>query len=397
MAGGSRSYEMAKRLVAKGYNVHMVTSDRELPGFKGWKEENIEGINVHWISVPYDNRMSFFYRVSSFVKFAVCGSIKSMKLQSDLIFATSTPLTIAIPGILASKKTRVPLVFEVRDLWPELPIAIGALKSKPLIWIATKLERIAYANSSYIIGCSPGMCEGVIRHGVDEANVIEIPNSCDLDSFDVGTKKGQQFRAEHPWLRDRPLVVYAGTFGKINGVGYLAKLAVEMKKIDPSVVFLAIGDGLEREAVTEFAKTNGIFEKNMFFLDKQPKKAVPAIYSAASVVMSMFLPIKEMEANSANKFFDGLAAGKPLAINYGGWQAELLKENGNGIVLDYGNVEAAARVLHELLVDEKMLKTMGENSLKLAKKNYSRDLMADRLVGVFDRALMAAKPIDHKE
>jgi len=133
MSGGTRSYEMARRLVAAGHEVHMITSDRSLNrAFQGWKEEEIEGINVCWYSNKYSNSFGIFRRLLAFFQFAFATMRKVRTMDADLIFATSTPLTIAIPGVYASKSKSVPLVFEVRDLWPELPIALGVI-SNPLM------------------------------------------------------------------------------------------------------------------------------------------------------------------------------------------------------------------------------------------------------------------------
>ena len=123
MSGGTRSYEMARRMVKKGHQVHMITSLRDGSSRSGiWKKEIIDGITVHWLSVPYDNKMSSIRRIYSFIIFAFKAGSKAISIGGDIIFATSTPLTISIPAIKAKNKLKIPMVFEVRDLWPELPI-----------------------------------------------------------------------------------------------------------------------------------------------------------------------------------------------------------------------------------------------------------------------------------
>jgi UDP-N-acetylglucosamine:LPS N-acetylglucosamine transferase len=128
MVGSTRSYEMARRLVAYGHEVHMITSWREDDGRKNWFKTEENGINVHWLPVPYSNEMGFYERIKAFVKFALGSAKKAIELKGDIVFATSTPLTIAVPGIIASKINRIPMVFEVRDLWPEVPVALGILR-----------------------------------------------------------------------------------------------------------------------------------------------------------------------------------------------------------------------------------------------------------------------------
>src|SRR5690554_854503 len=118
MSGGTRSYEMARRMVAAGHEVHMVTSYREQDANrKGWFLTEEAGINVHWYPVPYSNHMGFVQRIKAFIAFALAARKKSVELDGDIIFATSTPLTIALPAVPASRKKKIPMVFEVRDLW----------------------------------------------------------------------------------------------------------------------------------------------------------------------------------------------------------------------------------------------------------------------------------------
>ena len=169
MTGGTRSYEMARRLVEMGHEVNMVTSWREPDDRKHWFETSEAGIKVHWLPVPYSNRMGFYDRILAFLKFALRSSRLAAALDSDIVFATSTPLTIAIPAVFASYKRRVPMVFEVRDLWPEMPIAIGSLKNPFLVKAARFLEHWAYRHSSSVVALSPGMKSGVIRTGYPSA------------------------------------------------------------------------------------------------------------------------------------------------------------------------------------------------------------------------------------
>lgn len=131
MSGSTRSYEIARRLVSAGHRVSVVTSSRISDDRKGWVQSNESGIDVHWLAVPYSNRMAYGERISAFLRFAFGAARRAASLRGDVVFATSTPLTIAIPGVFAARKLKVPMVFEVRDLWPEVPIAIGALRNPP--------------------------------------------------------------------------------------------------------------------------------------------------------------------------------------------------------------------------------------------------------------------------
>ncbi|MCY1044679.1 glycosyltransferase family 4 protein [Corallococcus sp. bb12-1] len=392
MHGGTRSYELARRLVGMGHEVHMVTSDtRPQAPSRGWRETNESGIQVHWLPVPYSNSMKNSDRIRAFSNFAVNSTRRAAQLSGDVFFATSTPLTIAVPGIFASRWNSRPMVFEVRDLWPAIPIAVGALKSRSAILAAQLLEKAAYAGAAHIVALSPGMKAGVEAAGVSSEKITIIPNLCDPERFQVPASAGKEFRAKYPWLQDRPMVLYAGTLGLVNGVGYLVRLAKEMLTRDPEVRFVIMGQGREEADLHALAERLGVKDHNLFFLPSVPKAQVPAVLSAATIATSLFTDVDGMQDNSANKFFDALAAGRPLALNYGGWQAELLDQEPFGLRLPPRDVPAAADMLAKKLRDPKWLAQAGALAGRLGKERYSADTAAVRLAEVLQRAAAAAR------
>jgi glycosyltransferase involved in cell wall biosynthesis len=388
--GGTRSYEFAKRMIAAGHQVTVITSTAGLPEPHRHATEHqkleLDGIPVLSIAVPYDNTMNYRQRIRAFLRFAIAASVAAVRQPADVIFATSTPLTIAIPAILARLWQRKPMVFEVRDLWPELPIAVGAIKNPILKSMAHALEWAAYHASKHVVALSPGMADGVMRRGLKAEQVTVIPNSCDIDLFDVPPERGIAFREKHGLGKDQPLVVYSGTFGLINGAGYLVDVAVAMRSILPEARFFLVGDGAERPRILRKAAKAGVLDQNLRVLDPMPKTEIVAVQSAATVATSLFLPIPAMENNSANKFFDALAAGRPIAINHGGWQADLLRESGAGIVLPYHDPEEAARLLAAFLTDTARLEAARAAARQLAQTQFARDHLYAKL----DRVLLTA-------
>jgi len=386
MSGGTRSYEMARRFVAAGHEVHMITSSRGRNNNTfWWVEEIIDGIHVHWLAVPYSNKMSFKARVLAFLKFAMISGIKAHRVGGDVIFATSTPLTIALPAVYASRQLKKPMVFEVRDLWPELPIAVGSLKNPFLKKAAKWLERFAYKNADQVVSLSPGMADGVIKSGYPSDKVHVIPNSCDIDLFQVPQSEGQEFLNSHPELQDGPLVLYAGTLGLINGVGYLVDIASAMLKIDPTVRFLIIGDGKEQNQIRGKAANVGVLNKNFWMMPSLPKKEMPRLLSAATISTSLVINLPELWNNSANKFFDSLAAGRPIMINHEGWQADLIREKGAGLVVPPDNATQAAKMLHDFISDTDKVTKAGQAAFQLAKTRFARDDLANKLMAVLQQ------------
>lgn len=388
MSGGTRSLEMARRLVAMGHEVDLVTSDNEpAPGTpRSWRVTNEEGIRVHWYPLPYSNNMSYSQRLRSFLGFAWKSSRRAAGIPADVIFATSTPLTVAIPGAYSAWRQRVPMVFEVRDLWPDLAIVIGAIKSKPMIAAAHALERFAYRRAAHIVALSQGMKDGVVRAGIPADKVTVIPNGCDLDLFPGTEAAGRAFRAAHAWLADRPLVVYAGAVAVFNGLDYLVNLARETLRLNPEIRFLIVGQGNDRERVHGLAAAAGVLDRNLFMLDRVPKEQMPALLSAATIACSTLIDVPGTPDSSPNKVFDGLSAGKPVAVNYTGWIADLLVDNACGLALPPRDFEAAARTLVDSLANPAWLREAGRQARHVAETQFSRDVLAARLETVLKNA-----------
>jgi glycosyltransferase involved in cell wall biosynthesis len=385
MSGGTRSYEMARRLVRSGHEVHMVTSARDGAGPRA-SHSTEAGIQVHWLSVPYSNHMSYAARIAAFLRFATAATIKAASIPCDVVFATSTPLTIAIPAVVAAAKRRVPMVFEVRDLWPAVPIALGALRPPPLRWAARRLERWAYRHAESVVGLSPGMRDGVIAAGYPAERVAVLPNASDLEAFDIGPDAVRAFRAERPWLGDGPIILYAGAFGRVNGVGWLVPVARHLLGMAPGARILLIGDGAERDRLEAEARAAGVLDTNLFIEGPLPKADIPAAFRAASLAANLTIDVEALQANSANKFFDALAAGTPVLLNNGGWQAELIERAGAGIVAWRVQPEEAAARIADALADPGWAAGASAAARRLAVERFDREVLAERLERLLEAA-----------
>ncbi|MBI5442508.1 MAG: glycosyltransferase family 4 protein [Deltaproteobacteria bacterium] len=389
--GGTRSYEMARRLVRAGHQVTLLTSSAFFPKHYNLDGEvsrlECDGIQLVVVRIPYSNKLSFRRRLLVFVEFAYRASVLAAGVEGiDLVFATSTPLTIAIPGIVAKSRRRVPMVFEVRDLWPEIPISLGAIRNPLLIWASKALERCAYRSSARVVALSPGMRDGVARAGYPAERVTVIPNSSDVQNFDVPDTAGQQFLSEHPYLKRGPLVTYTGTLGVVNNARYFVDIAERMLLLDPDVTFLIVGDGHEHANVRLAAQAAGVFEKNLWMLPPLPKNEIPKVLSATTLGSSFFIDNPVLWHNAANKFFDSLAAGRPIVLNYEGWQAELVRQRKAGVVVPPNDPVTAARLIQEFVRDEHRLRQGRQAARELAMNEFNRDILAEKLRRVLEEA-----------
>ena len=383
MSGSTRSYEFCKRLVDGGHEVHVVTTSRDKVDKQAkWTVTTDAGVTIHWYPVHYSNDMGFFSRMRAFVSFSILSLFRLISLKPNLCFATSTPLTIAIPAILGRLLARVPYVFEVRDLWPKVPIAMGVIRNPIVKALAIGLEWLAYRYSAHVVALSPGMAEGVrARCKQATQRVTVIPNSSDIDLF-LKTKANPTSTIHLSWLpkalQGREFILYPGTLGKVNDIPYLVELASELGRLQYGIPILVVGDGAEKIKAIDLSKRLGILDEQIFFLPAVSKLQIPDVFRLAAAVISTTLAIEALYANSANKFFDSLASGKPICVNYGGWQAELIRKHRLGVVLSR-DTEEAANQLVDFINNPIAIKTAMRNAKMLAEVEFSRDKHFQRL------------------
>jgi glycosyltransferase involved in cell wall biosynthesis len=390
MGGGTRSYEFARRLVERGHRVDIVTADSAAPR-GSWRTTAEGGATVHWAGVQYANTMPYRQRIGAFGDFARLAAVRAAGIKQDVVLATSTPLSVAVPGVWSKRRNRVPMVFEVRDLWPAAPIAVGALRSPPMRYAAWALEAWAYRNAAHVIALSPDMAED-IRHRFPGVATTVVPNGCDVGTF--GDANGLAVRQAHRWLGDRPMILYAGTLGHVNNARYLVRLAASLSATRPDVCVVIIGDGVEARLVRQYAKDNHVLDRNLFMLAAMPKMEVAGWFAAADLGCAIFIDEPSLNPSSPNKVFDTWAAGKPAAVNNEGWIADILRGTGAGLALPPADPVAAGQQIVSFLDDADRVSKARAAARALACGQFSRDSLFE----IFEQVLIDAvcrRPSDH--
>lgn len=379
LATGTFPFVLASGLARRGHQVTVLTTD-QAAGRGGSYVTNEEGVEVHWARIAYSNKMPYWRRIVAFFAFAAWCIQHIRRLPPfDLVYAASSPLTVALPGVYASRRWRCPMVFEVCDLWPEVPIALGALRSPLSIAAARWLERFAYRNAAFVIARSPMMADGVVATGYPRERVRVVPNACDFKRFDVPGEWGRSLRQENQWLANRPLVLYAGAFGLVNGCSYIVRLAAEVQKSLPEARFLLLGRGREESLIRELAEQLGVLNRTLYIHPPVPKDEVPRFFSAADMTMSTVIDVPALHKNCANKFFDSLAAGRPIAINHEGWLADLIREHDCGLVLPAKKICKAAQMMVTALKDPTWLREAGRRAYQLGRKQFDAQKCVDEV------------------
>lgn len=377
--GGTRSYWIAKELVKRGHHVTMITSanKRHEPG-----RVDVDGIDVVYVKNPaYSNYMSALKKVWSFVAF-IRNAIKAASKEKnvDIVFATSTPLTIGAVALWLKRRKKWRYVFEVRDLWPEFPIEIGAIKNKFAIWILRKFEKRIYDKSEHVVALSPGMKEGVMKAGTPEEKVSMIPNMAKPDKFfphEPNIEVAKQFGIDLTKFN----VIHFGSMGRANGLQYIIEAAKCLRdEGDDDVRFIFMGSGATEPVIKKLSEDYSL--NNVSFLGSHKMDVVAEVVNCCDASITTFLNLPVLKTNSPNKLFDSLSAGKPIIVNSAGWTKDMVEQEHCGFYADPTNPSELANKLlfYKELKDD--LKQMGENARRLSLEVYDKDILAGKVADV---------------
>ena len=353
---------------------------------RGRRKGSVEGIDIIELELPYSNYDNFMRRSWTFLQFAWRSVMLAIRLDYDVVFATSTPLTAALPGIAARWFRRKPFVFEVRDLWPELPRAMGVLRNPLLLLIMDWLEFLAYRSAKFCVALSPGIALGITRRGIPESRVVTAPNGCDLELFAPDATQPLPHIPRLP--SDAFVAAFTGAHGIANGLHAVLDAAAELRKRGRSDIFLVfIGDGREKPALIERARREKL--DNCLFADPMPKKALAQFLCRRTNVGLMVLSNVPAfyYGTSPNKFFDYLASGLPVLVNYPGWMAEMVIAHGIGLAVRPEDPVAFAEALISMADARAVTAEMGPRARDLAHREFLRATLAQRCVSVMESAV----------
>jgi glycosyltransferase involved in cell wall biosynthesis len=373
--------------VASGHKVTIITGHYDIGGLEKssglFNRKVIDGINVRVVGIQYSNKQSFLRRIISFIMFMFCSIFTGLGTKkADIIYATSTPLTVGIPAIILKCFKRIPFVFEVRDQWPQIPIEMGLIKNSILKKVLLWLEKRIYKSSSCIVALSPGMAEGIEKVTANKKPIYVVPNSCDIELFQPDID-GSNLRKEYGW-EDKIVFLHFGAIGRANGLEFVIDVAEKVKD-HKNILFVMVGEGSEKQHLRQLILKKNL--DNVEMRDCLPKSKLPELLAACDLSMVIFADFPILQHNSANKFFDSLSAGKPVLLNYSGWQRELLENNNAGLGCDACNLDEFTKKITYFESHKNELAVMGKNSRLLAEQKFDRSKLAADVLEVLKKSV----------
>lgn len=365
-------------------NIHYATGEQV--GEKTWynNEKISEQITVHrtWTYSGYN--VNFVGRLIGYFSYVFSSLYRSLFLaKPDVIIVTSPSLFVGISAIALSKIKRVPFIFEVRDLWPESAVATGVLTNRHLINILYALEKSLYRNAKKIVALTPAFKENIERRFPEYKDKIEvITNAADFDLMQPGIKENW-VREKYDW-GDKKVFTYLGTHGVANDLMQVIEVA-EVLKENKNILFVLIGDGMQKEQLKEKAKEYGL--RNLQFIDSVPKEQIGDFINASDVCMAILKKTDTFKTVYPNKVFDYMSCKKPSLVTIDGITRKLIEDADTGLYAEPENVESLKEKIHKFIgMNEDEMQQMGENGFFFVQKNFDREKLAkkylDIIVGV---------------
>lgn len=388
-AGSARLYEFGRMLARAGHQPTLVTTfidnfSKEVPEkYRGrWiVREEIEGLKVVRVRAYSRYRGSYARRIVNFLSFTATATIAALwSGPCDVVFGTTPPPTVGVVAWLVSRLRRRPLVFEVRDLWPDAAVALGLLRNRLLIRTLTALERFLCMRAAAVIALTPGLKRRLVTgKRIDPEKISVITNGMNPADFEE-TIDGPRAKAAMG-VEGKFVVMQAGSMGASDDLDVMVRSAALFRG-DPTVHFVLVGDGDARQSLMALADELQL--ANVLFLKTRPRKDLSATLAAADILISQ-IPGFYADCALPNRLFDYLGSGRPVITTGGGDTGDVLRQGEAGLVVEPGSPEALAEAIRELRNDPDRCSLMGRRARAHVTEHYAWERIFPDYLDVYER------------
>lgn len=390
-APSARIYEMSKRWVELGNEVHVVTCfpnhptgiiPNEYKSMK-YKLENMDGIHVHRNYIYATPNKGFIKKTLGHISFMFSSVFYSMKKidKPDVIITSSPTFFSIISGYWYSLRKKADFILEIRDLWPAAMIELGVMKEGFITRILEKMEIFFYKKSKILIMVTQSFKENVVSRGIDEGKVHVITNGFNQELF-YPREKNEDLVNKYK-LQDKFVISYVGAHGISQNLGTILEVAKKLKS-NKNIEFVFVGEGAEKDKLRQIANDKKL--SNVQFIDAQPKELIPEFYNSSDLCL---IPLKNIELFKTfipSKMFEIMACGVPIVASLEGEAAQILEDSKAAIVVKPDNPEEIASAIIELINDKEKYNGMKASGPGFVVENYSRNKLAEKYLELINNA-----------
>ncbi|MCL4779478.1 MAG: glycosyltransferase family 4 protein [Gammaproteobacteria bacterium] len=398
-APASRTFEHCRAWVRSGHEAFVVTNvpnhpaGKIYPGYRNAlaQSETVADIKVYRLLTLLAANRGIVRRSFSYFFYLVMSVLAAPFLpRVDVVVSTSPQFFCGLAGYFVSRINRVPWVLEIRDLWPESIMAVGAVsRSFTLRWLVW-LANFAYRKADRVLCVTDSFKAAIMAEGIPGEKIEVIKNGVDLEFFSPERSLGPE-AGRIPGLENTQgkfVLSYVGTHGMAHGLDTVLK-AAELLRDEPDVLFLLVGDGAERG---NLLKQRDIMRlDNVVFLDQQPKTRMPAVWAVTDVSLVVLKDQPLFRTVIPSKIFESMAMMKPVILGVRGESESLLEESGAGICIPPESPAQLARAVRRLYTDPDERRNMGLAGRSFVEQNFDRKVLAARYVELLG-SVVAGRP-----
>jgi len=393
-----RAYEMAMNWVRLGHQVTMIAevpnhpSGIIPPAYRGklYQRDKLDGIDVVrvWVKASpvksFRNRMLFYL---TYMLNACVAGIFLARGDYDLVYASSPPLFVGGAALFLSWVRRIPLLFEVRDLWPESAVALGELSNPRAVAWATRLEEACYHRAHRIVVVTQGILGRLAKRGLEPGKLSLIPNGANVDMFHF-SDKGRESVRHSLQLEDHFIAIYTGIHGIAQGLDTVIE-AARILKDEPRIHILLVGDGPKRVELVELAQKYSL--PNLTMLPEQPREQIVNYLSAADIALIPLRNLDLFKGALPSKMFDAWACERPLILSVNGEARQIMEAAEGGVFAPPEDPHALADKLRQLSKQPDLCQEMGKRGRQFTIEHFSRKALAEKLAALLETTVAQSK------
>ena len=386
-APASRTYEHCKQWVQDGHQVTVVTCAPNHPrgtvyeGYlnKLFQREEKDGIQVVRIWTYVTANEGFLKRTLNYLSYMVAAVIVAPYLSNfDVVLSTSPQFFNGLAGYLVSRIKRLPWILEIRDLWPESIVAVGAITNRPIIRLLEGLELFAYRKADHLVVVTDAFKAHMLARGISPKKVTVIKNGADFSLYKK-PPHGHTNLVRELGLEGKFVASYFGTHGMAHHLETVLEAAYELREWK-DIVFLLVGDGAERSRLVTMRDEKKL--SNVLMLDQQPKENMPELWSLSNVSLVLLKKSALFKTVLPSKIFESMAMERPVILGVEGESAELVLSAGGGICIEPESSKDLAIQVLKLYRDPTLRQKLGSSGRRYVLEHFDRQVLARRFADV---------------
>lgn len=381
-APASRTFEHCRQWVRDGHRVTVVTCapnhprGQVYPGYRNrlFTREEKDGITIIRVWTYVTANEGFLKRTLNYVSYMAAAIVAAPFIQNaDIVISTSPQFFNGLAGYVVSRMKRAPWVLEIRDLWPESILAVGAIKNPFIIHLLEWLELFAYRQADRIVPVTDAFQRYIEGKGIPKEKISVIKNGADLTLYKPVT--GTNRLAESLGVQGKFVAAYLGTHGMAHHLETILYAAQRLREY-PDIVLILAGDGAERQRLAVLRNELGL--DNVLMLDQQPKEQMPWLWALSDVSLILLKKSDLFKTVIPSKIFESMAMEKPIILGVEGESADIVRAADSGYCIEPENAEELANRLLQLRESEDLRRRFGHNGRIHVRAHYDRLVLARR-------------------